>query len=69
MALRSFKIMDRQIQDFTADISVKDNYASIMGKLGFDINAGFDLKSRDFKADAVFNDTDLLPWLKTCRPV
>ena len=64
MAFRNFKVMGRSIQDFTADISLKENYASIMGKLGFDINAGFDLKSRDFKADAVFNNTDLLPWLK-----
>ncbi|SLM28859.1 exported hypothetical protein [Desulfamplus magnetovallimortis] len=62
ISLKSLEVMDKPFEDFTAYISLKNRKARIAGKLNFDIDAFFDMDSRDFSAEAVFADTDLLPW-------
>lgn len=62
ISLTELTVDGKQLQDLTARVALRDQYAEIKGKLDFDINAGFNLATRDFKADLVFQKTALTPW-------
>ena len=64
ISLTDLTVDGKQIQDFTANVALQNQVAEIKGKLNFDINAGFNLATRDFKADLVFQKTALTPWLQ-----
>ncbi|MBF0302759.1 MAG: translocation/assembly module TamB domain-containing protein [Desulfamplus sp.] len=62
VGLKQVKIMDKPFQDFTAKLDLKDNRLNLNGRLNFDIAGNFDLKSKDFAVQGIFNKTELLPW-------
>ncbi len=64
ISLTDLTVDGKQIQDFTANVTLQDQYAEIKGKLNFDINAGFNLATQDFQGDLVFQKTALTPWLQ-----
>ena len=64
ISLIDITVDGKQIQDFTANVALQNQYAEIKGKLNFDINAGLNLVTRDFKGDLVFQKTALTPWFQ-----
>jgi len=64
LSLTDLTMEGKQIQDFTANVALQNQHAEIKGKLNFDINAGFNLTTRDFKGNLIFQKTALTPWLK-----
>jgi autotransporter translocation and assembly factor TamB len=62
--LTDLTVDGKRIQDFTANVVLQNQYADIKGKLNFDINAGFNLATRDFKGDLIFQKTSLTPWFQ-----
>jgi len=64
ISLTDLTVDGKQIQDFTANVALQNQVAEIKGKLNFDINADFNLATRDFKADLIFQKTALTPWLQ-----
>jgi len=64
IALKSFKVDGKPIEDFIASIDIKNQYATIKGRLNFDITAGFNLGTRDFKGNLTFKNTNLAPWFQ-----
>ncbi|SMC55523.1 Family of unknown function [Desulfocicer vacuolatum DSM 3385] len=64
ISLTDLIVDGKPVQDFKASVALHNQYANIQGKLNFDINAGFNLGTRDFKGDLVFQKTDLAPWLQ-----
>ena len=64
LALKSFKVDGKPIKDFVATVDIKNQYATIKGRLNFDITAGFNLANRDFKGNLTFKDTNLTPWFQ-----
>lgn len=63
ISLQHVYITGKPFEDFTAKVDFKDNTLNIKGKLNFDLDAGFNVKSKDFSLHGVFNKTDLTPWL------
>ncbi|MBF0376956.1 MAG: translocation/assembly module TamB domain-containing protein [Desulfamplus sp.] len=63
LALKQVKIVDKPFQDFTAKLELKDSRLKINGRLNFDISANLDFNSKDFDIHAIFNKTELLPWV------
>ncbi len=64
IALKSFTVDEKPIEDFIADVDIKNQYATVNGRLNFDIAAGFNLATRDFKGNLMFKDTNLTPWFQ-----
>jgi len=63
IALKQVQIMDRPFEDFSVKIALQDSSLKLKGRLNFDVDADFDVKSRDFALQAIFKETDLTPWL------
>lgn len=63
IALKQVQIMDRPFEDFTVKIALQDSSLKLKGRLNFDVEADFDVKSRDFALKAILEETDLTPWL------
>lgn len=62
--LDRLRISGKPIQDITADVQIREGLARLEGRLNFDVNAGFNLKNRDFNGTVIFQDTDLVPWFE-----
>lgn len=63
ISLKKVTLMNKPFQDFSAKLSLKDNQLNLNGQLNFDVAGNFDFKSKNFAVQAVFNKTELLPWL------
>lgn len=63
ISLKQVTLMNKPFQDFSAKLSLKDNQLNLNGQLNFDVAGNFDFKSKNFAVQAVFNKTELLPWL------
>ncbi len=64
IALKSFKMNGKPIEDFIATVDIKNQFATVKGRLNFDIAAGLNLVTRDFKGNLMFKNTQLTPWLQ-----
>ena len=53
----------KAIDDFNLSFALNDHQAKITGRLNFDLNGFYDLKTKDFKADFLFQDTDMGTYL------
>lgn len=49
--------------DMTLDLAVRDRRISVRGKLNFDLDGSYNFASRRFTVAALFNRTDLAPYL------
>ena len=63
MMLQHLVVMEKPLEDFSARISIKDGEARVEGAFDFDIDARYALDSGAFSARALFDHTDLFPWL------
>ncbi len=64
VALRAFKVDGKPVEDFIATVDIKNQYATIKGRLNFDITAGFNLDTQEFKGNLIFKKTALTPWFQ-----
>ena len=63
MKLQHLVVMEKPLEDFSAKISLKNKEARVEGAFDFDIDARYALDSGAFSAKALFDHTDLFPWL------
>ena len=64
IALREFKVDDKPVEDFIATVDIRDQYATLKGRLNFDVAAGFNLDTQVFKGNLTFKETALTPWFQ-----
>jgi translocation and assembly module TamB len=62
IALREVRVMEKPLQDFLIHLDVRDQTATVSGKLNFEINGSYHLQRKDFSATVLFHDTDLSPY-------
>ena len=60
----ALRVNARPLEDVTLKAALRDTDLRLEGHPGFDLQARCDLKSRDFDAAAVFDQTDLKPYLR-----
>ncbi|MCG6912130.1 MAG: translocation/assembly module TamB domain-containing protein [Deltaproteobacteria bacterium] len=55
-------VRGEKIDDVFMQFSVKDSLVSLKGRQSFELDAGYDLSSKDFSIDLVMGNTRLAPW-------
>jgi len=64
VVINELQINTKQLNDVQLQIEVKDHVARITGDPDFTLNANYHLQTKAFSASAVFNNTNLTPYLK-----
>ena len=62
--LRQLRIKGKALDDCALRVDVRDQVASISGKLNFDLNGSFHLRNKDFSASILCDETDLAPYFR-----
>jgi autotransporter translocation and assembly factor TamB len=62
IALKDLRVKGNPMDNITLDIDLRDHIAKASGKLGFDLNARYNLKNSDFSTAVIFDNTDLTPY-------
>ena len=63
VSVREWKINQKDMEEVEVRLDLSDQTARVSGKLGFDLEGLYHLKSRDFSALLKFRETDLTPFL------
>ncbi|MCD6185981.1 MAG: translocation/assembly module TamB domain-containing protein, partial [Deltaproteobacteria bacterium] len=61
--LKQMRLNGKALDDFNLSFALNDHQAKIKGELNFDLNGLYNLKTKDFKAALLFQDTDLAAYL------
>jgi autotransporter translocation and assembly factor TamB len=62
VSIKDIYIQNNRFDDVNLNISLKDQLASVNGKLNFDLNGTYHLKKKQFNAAVQFDNTALMPY-------
>ncbi|MDO9529392.1 MAG: translocation/assembly module TamB domain-containing protein [Syntrophales bacterium] len=62
--VNNVRIRGKSVEDFHVKVDLHNHVARLSGKLNFDLNGSFDLKTKNFSTSAIFNETDLSAYCK-----